>query len=582
MCPRTLPVGLTVLLAAGLFGLVGCDSTTNSPPAPEPAPAAANPPWFEDVTAASGVQFTYRNGEEADHLAIIESLGGGVGVIDYDRDGRPDLVFPGGGSLEGKVVRGHPPRLYRNLGQFKFEDVTGAVGLAAEPFYTHAAAVADYDRDGWPDLALTGWGRVALYHNVPDSRGGRRFEDTKTGFADLTWGTSAGWGDLDGDGFPDLYVCQYGDWSFEKKHPTDCYYVANVRDVCQPRRFEPLPHRLYRSHGNGTFSEESGRLRFRTDGRGLGVVIADYTNDGKPDVYAANDTDENFLYVNRTDGGKLALEEKGFSASVSLDDRGRPNGSMGVDAADYDGSGWASLWCTNYENELHALYRNNGAQRPEHFLYATRLAGIAAIGNTWVGWGTAFADFDHDGWEDLLVAHGHAIRYPQGKTPRKQPPVLFKNASGQFTEITPSAGVYLREPHNARGLVLVDLDADGREDVVITHHNEPAVILKNVAPTAGRHWVGFELAGEGNRDLAGARLVVHAGGRRFTKFLKGGGSYASSPDRRLVVGLGAADWIDKVEVHWPWREVQVFDGVTANRYWRLTEGGKAEAVAKTE
>ena len=588
--PRTIVVSLAAAaVVAGAVAVVvapGCNrGGTSGTGTTDGQPADYGPPWFEDVTAAGGVAHTYRNGEEAGHLAIPESLGGGVAVVDFDRDGRPDLFFPGGGKFEGKTVVGLPPKLYRNLGNFKFEDVTKQVGLDAAPLYSHAAAVGDYDRDGWPDLVVTGWGRVYLYHNEPDGQGGRKFVEVgaKAGFAEHLWANSAAWVDLDGDGFPELYVCQYGDWSFEKNHPTDCVYVAPVRDVCPPRRFKPLPHKLYKNNRDGTFADVTNLLNQGDGGRGLGAVAVDINNDQKPDVYATNDNNPKFLFVNRTAGGKLVLEEKGKLAGVAFDDRGEPNGSMGVDAADYAGNGRAGLWCTNYEGELHALYLNDTpAPGRERFRFATKLSGVAAIGQMWVGWGTAFADFDHHGSEDLVVANGHAIRFPQGKTPRRQPPVLFRNdGTGHFDPITPTAGPYFREPHNARGLVAVDLDNDGKLDLVITHVNEPAVVLRNVAPSAGNHWVGFELAGADRRDLAGSRVVLTAGGKTRTRFVKGGGSYASAPDTRIHFGLGAAEKIDKVEVFWSWKDgSQVVEGVTADRYWKVTEGDPKPADPK--
>jgi hypothetical protein len=549
------------------------DSTSPSPAASGPG-TSSEPPLFADVTETSGVRFTYRNGEEADHLAILESLGGGIGVLDYDGDGLLDLFFPGGGYFEGQQIRGHAPKLYRNLGGFTFQDVTAHVGLERLPFYTHGVAVADYDRDGWPDLAVTGWGRLALFHNESDGKGGRRFVEVgaRAGFVEHLWSTSAAWGDLDGDGWPDLYVCQYGDWSFAKNHPTDCYYKGTLRDVCPPARFKPLPHKVYRNNHDGTFSDMSVALGLRTDGKGLGVVIVDVNGDGRPDVFVANDTDENFLYVNSSRPAAFRLDEKALRAGVARDDRGTPNGSMGVDAADYNRTGRASLWCTHYENELHALYHNDCRGNDEFFTFNTQRAGIGAIGQNWVGWGTGFADFEQRGWEDLVIANGHAIRYPVGPAGRQQLPVLLHNDRGHFTAMSPRGGGYFRAPHNARGLVLADLDNDGKMDLVISHLNEPATLLRNVAATAGRHWLGITLAGKANRNLAGACVTVEIGGARLTRFVKGGGSYLCSGDSRLLFGLGEAATVERVEVRWPWGETQTWPGPTVDQYWRLCEG----------
>lgn len=581
--------GRYLALVLTWFVLGGCHKSP--PPTPPPPPqvpvtsttpaAATGPDWFDDVTTASGINFTYRNGEEANHYAILESLGGGVAVLDYDADGLLDLFFPGGGWFNEQEVRGHPPKLYRNAGDFKFVDVTREAGLEEHVFYSHGVAAGDYDRDGWTDLAVTGWGPLALFHNEPDDQGGRRFVElgAQAGFTEHLWSSSAAWGDLDGDGWPDLYVCQYGDWSFEKNHPTDCFYARPQRDVCPPRMFKPLPHRIYRNNQDGTFTDASKTLGLRADGRGLGVVMADVNADGRPDIYVANDTDENFLYLNRSEPGRFQLEEAGLLAGVARDDRGTPNGSMGVDVADFNGSGLASIFCTNYEAELHALYRNDSREGRELFQFCSQQTGIAAIGQTWVSWGAGFADFHNRGWEDLFIASGHAIRHPAGKAQRRQRPVLFRNEDGRFLEVGRTCGGYFRETHNARGMALADLDNDGRIELVVSHLNEPVAVLRNVI-AACNHWLGLELVGANQRAVTGARVVVECDGRKLTRFVKGGGSYASSADRRLLFGLGAATTVQRVEVAWPWGRTEVLEVPAVDRYWRIDEGkGRARPAA---
>src|SRR5262249_46848107 len=481
-----------------------------------------------------------------------------------------------------KQIKGYPSRLFKNLGNWKFRDVTTEVGLDGPLFYTHGCAVADYNCDGWPDLLVTGWGRIVLYENQPDGKGGRRFVDVteKAGLAEKLWSTSAGWADLDGDGFPDLYVCQYVNWSFENNPKCPGNISSVPRDVCPPRAFAGLSHKLYRNNRDGTFVDVSREARVRPHtgesdkdvepGKGLGVLLIDIDDDGKPDIYVANDTVDNFLYRNRSTKGKLEFEEIGMVSGVARDDRGVANGSMGVDGADYDDSGRPSLWVTNYENELHALYRNQGNRQ---FFFSTSTSGIAAIGQKYVGFGTAFLDIDNHGWEDLVIANGHAIRYPaSGKAPER--PVLLRNVGqGRFVDITPQGGSYFRNDHLGRGLVAADLDNDGRPDLVVSHVNEPVVVLQNEAD-CGNHWIGIELAGKNHHDVVGTKVIAEVGSRRLTRFVKGGGSYCSSPDPRLLFGLGKAEKIDRLTVVWPSRQEQHFSGdkLTADRYWLLSEG----------
>jgi hypothetical protein len=541
------------------------------------------PDLYEDKTAQTGIDFTYHNGQEAGHYAILESLGGGVALIDFDGDGLLDIFVTGGGYYDGpdkKQIKGHPCKLYKNMGGWKFKDVTKEVGLAGIDFYTHGGAVGDYDRDGWPDLLVTGWGGMRLFHNESDGKGGRHFVDVtqKAGLTEPLWSTSAAWADLDGDGYPDLYVCQYVNWSLDKNNPKCGGYTSSVpQDVCPPKTFQGLPHRLYHNNGNGTFtnvSEPAGLRPSLTDkdkadaGKGLGVVIADLDGDGKPDIYVANDTVDNFLYMNKSTRGKLLFDEVGLPTGVARDDRGVPNGSMGCDVGDYNGSGLASIWVTNYENEMHALYKNVGGGM---FLFSTPASGIAAIGQLYVGFGTGFIDFDNHGWEDILVCNGHVIRFPTG-APLQQRPVLLRNkGEGRYVDITKQGGPYFRTGHIGRGVAMGDLDNDGRTDLVISHLNEPVVVLRNVADV-GQHWFGVELEGDGHRDVVGAKIVIDVAGRKLARFAKGGGSYLSAPDKRILFGIGKADHIDRLTISWPGGKEQEWKVDKIDRYCHAVEG----------
>jgi enediyne biosynthesis protein E4 len=576
-----------------LAGLILSAAACNRPAAPAAAREAEEPPGppvFENVTQTSGVVFTYRNGEDtANHLSILESLGGGAAVFDFDGDGLLDIFLPGGGGFAGKDKKdivGYPCKLFKNLGKGRFLDVTAAVGLeklaGGKPwFYTHGCAVADYDRDGWPDLLVTGWGRVALFRNVPvdpkDPSKGRRFEDVtdKAGLGKgITWATSAAFADLDGDGYPDLYVCQYVDWSW-KKHPA-CTYDGKTPDVCAPRYFDGLPHKLFRNTGKGSFVDVSKEAGLHSGGenasKGLGVLIVDINGDGKPDIYVANDTVDNFLYLNKSKPGQLRFEEVGLSSGTARDDRGVPNGSMGLDAGDPARLGKPDIWVTNYENELHALYRNECQPGLAFFNYHTQAAGIAALGQTFVGWGTAFLDVDLDGWEDLFVSNGHAIRYPKnlGVT-RLQRPMLLLNQKGKFVKISKRIGDYGKKEHLGRGVAFGDLDNDGRTDLVLSPTNEPAALLRGIGGV-GRHWLGVDLHGKGHADFVGARVVLEAADGQQTRFAKGGGSYASANDRRLVFGLGEQTKIKAVEVTWPDGSRQKFTEMPVDRYHVLVQG----------
>jgi hypothetical protein len=569
--------------------VAACQSKSNVPlPQEDATTIPSAPPLFEDITSASGVAFSYRNGEEtADHVAILESLGGGVALLDYNGDNLLDIFLPGGGFYTGddkKIIAGCPCKLYKNLGNNRFQDVTVEAGLGkragGQPwFYSHGAAVADYDRDGWPDLLVTGWGHISLFHNVAieasNPRRGRRFVDvTSEAGLDrgITWATSAAFGDLDGDGFPDLYVCQYVNWSFANNlHCSD----GKIIDICPPKNFDGLPHKVYRNNGKGRFVDVSDKAGLVAAGRdsckGLGVLMVDLNDDGKPDIYVANDTTKKLLYINRSKPGEVRLEEVGSTSGTAFDDRGNTNGSMGLDAADFDESGKPCLWVTNYENELHGLYRNQIRSNRIAFQFHTNVVGLAEMGQKYVGWGTAFLDMDADGLEDLFVANGHVMRFQhfQGVT-RQQPALLFQNLGGRFIDVRGQLGEYGRTNHLARGVAVGDLDNDGRPDLVICHQNEPTALLHGIGGK-GNHWLGVQLMGDANADIVGAKAELRVGKRTLTRFVKGGGSYLSASDRRLLFGIGESAKVDSLTVIWPNRDKQEFHNLSLDCYHRIQQ-----------
>lgn len=554
--------------------------------APELPPQA----FFRDMTQVAGIDFSCKNGEEANHYTLLESLGGGVALLDFDGDGLLDIFLVGGGTFSGpddKQITGLPGRLYKNLGNWKFQDVTATVGLEGPLFYAHGCAVADYDCDGWPDLLVTGYGGLALYHNESDGKGGRRFAEVArgAGLQDSGWCTSAAWADLDGDGFPDLYLCRYVDWSWDTHMvcPPDSTIVPH--DICAPMSFTAMRHLLYRNNRNGTFTEVGREAGLRQDGprigMGLGVVAVDVDGDGRPDIYAVNDTTENFLYLNQSSPGKFRFKDCGLESGTAQGTSGKPDGSMGVDAADYDGSGRASLWVTTFEMQRHALYRNISTDKLLLFKHDTNPAGIGVLGSSYVGFGTAFVDVDNDGWEDIVISHGHVRRHPTRGALRQKATLFMNGGNRRFVNSTVQGGPYFQVTHRGRGLAVGDIDNDGRPDLVITHLNAPATLLRNdPQPDIAHHWLGLELIGRKHRDIAGARVVVEAGGRRLTRFAKGGGSYLSASDRRVLIGLGTAPRVERVTIYWPWGGEQHWDNLAIDGYWRLVEGEVAACKPK--
>lgn len=542
--------------------------------------------YFEEVAKAAGIHFVSRNGEEANHLAILETLGSGGAAIDYDRDGLYDLFLAGGGYFGGpdkKQIKGYPCKLFKNLGNWKFRDVTAEMGLEVAYPYAHAAAVGDVNKDGWPDLLVTGYGKVLLFRNEAGSNGARRFVDVtrETGLTGpYHWTSSAAFADFDGDGWSDLYICQYVNWSFAN-HPKCAGFTQAVKhDVCSPRPFAGMADFLYRNDGKGHFVDVSKAAGLHVEckdkmacGKGMGVLVLDLTGDGKPDIYVANDATPNFLYLNQSEPGQLKFQDKAQEMGAAVNDDGFTDASMGVDAADIDGSGLPSLWMTNFEDQLHALYQMQKIGDKRCFAYKTQASGLAVMGTHYVGWGTVFLDLDNDGAMDLVWANGHITLHPPQNNLYQRPMLFKNNGSGHFQNISQQGGAYFEKKHRGRGVIKADFDNNGSPDLVVSHVNAPVAVLKNIFQTKNG-WLGVELAAKDRADVVGAKVTLALGKKTLTRFQKSGGSFASSGDPRILFGLGSCQSPGKLTVHWPYGEpcVEHWNNLAVGQYHRLVQG----------
>ncbi|MDY3560548.1 CRTAC1 family protein [Gemmata sp. JC673] len=559
--------------------------STSEPNAP--APEAPGPFRFTDVIGASGITFRHRDGATPMQY-LPEVMGGGAAWLDYDRDGLIDLFLVQSGEFPPDPQRAASEptsRLYRNAGDGTFVDVTAAAGIVT-PGYGQGVTAGDYDNDGFPDLFVTHFDGGRLYHNEADGRGGRRFRDVTrdAGIALNGWCTSCAFGDVHGTGHLDLFVCRY--LALDLKNYPPCQEPGPngpVRSACGPQHFAGTRSFLFRNNGNGTFTDVSEAAGLDADGKALGVVILDLNDDGKPDIFVGNDEVLNHHFRN-LGGGKF--ESVGLRSGTGATHRGRTMGSMGIEAGDLTGGGRPDLFITTYIQEGTVLFRNLGKGL---FTDVSPSAGMFAASWQKVGWGTALFDPDNDGTLDLFVANGHTRRNAAELLPREdghpqEYPQLAQafqgNGKGTFREVSRSSGPYFGTPRVGRGVAMGDYDNDGRIDLAVTHVGDVPALLRN-AGDSPHHWIRLELEGSrhrnpagSNRDAVGAVVTVRAGGRTLVRYLNGGGSYYSAPDRRVLVGLGTADKVEEVSVRWPngAGTVQRFGQLAADRSYKLIEG----------
>jgi FG-GAP-like repeat/ASPIC and UnbV len=574
---------LAWLAAAGCSEKRGQDSfrpdgvaTKNKAPADEKSPAPfflatpAIPPRFVNVAEQAGIRFRRFSDIVPDRFFLPEIMGGGAAWIDFDADGRLDLYLADGCSLwtpEPGQTR-YVNRLYRNLGDGRFEDVSFLSGTA-DNRYGQGLAVGDFDADGFADLYVTNFGRNTLLRNNGDGT----FDDVTdaAGVGDELWGTSTVWLDVDGDGLLDLYVVNYLNCS--KAEHQICLYDGK-RGYCGPGRWQARPDRVYRNQGDGRFVERARFLGLQAPGgKGLAVSVCDFDGDLKPEIYVANDMMPNFLYTRtRVNAGKTKqttlYREVAEAAGCARSRDGANEASMGIACADFDGDGLVDVFLTHYYQQKSTLYRNLGGLSFEDDSRRTR---IAVNSYQTIGFGTAAIDFDRDGFCDLFVANGHVLGPNYGITVLT-PQLLKNDGAGRFDDVSKSVGGYFDIPVLGRGVAAGDYDNDGDVDLVVTHVDRPTALLRNDTVT-GRNFIGFDLRTRNRIPPIGGRIIVTAGRVQRIVPVTAGGSYLSSGDSRIVVGLGAHRGKVSVAVHWPSGRVDRFPDLSPNVYWQILDRG---------
>src|SRR5215471_2091435 len=532
---------------------------------------------FVDVTQRLGVNFQHR----ASHTSrkyLLETMGAGVALFDYDNDGRLDIFLVNGAPLSDPTAKGTIPqktdsrywnRLYHQKPDGTFEDVTEKAGLEGMG-YGFGVAAGDYDNDGWEDLYVTAYGGNKLYHN----NGNGTFTDVtqKAGVAGSGWSTSAAWVDLDGDGFLDLVVLRYLDWDFDDVWCGE--HKEGYRAYCHPDFFKPTSPLVYHNNKDGTFTEVSQKLGLGKPGKGLGIAIADYDHDRHIDLFVGNDSMVEFLYHNKGDG---TFEDLGLTASVAVDMDGRTYAGMGVDFADYNNDGWPDVVVTDLANQRYALYQNNG---DGSFTYASMTAGISQMTLAHSGWGVRFLDYDNDGWKDLLIAQGHDLDTIELNYPNlhyREPMLLARNTGGRFADVSQQSGKVFHQAWVARGMAIGDLDNDGRLDAVVTTNDGPVHILHNETPSSN-HWISLKLIGhKSNRDAIGAEVTLLTGSISQYATVSTASSYLSSSDKRVHFGLGQDTIAQKVEIRWPSGLTQTLKDVPADHVLQVDEPDTSNA-----
>ena len=530
-------------------------------------------PFFVEVPASkSGITWKHVNGRSP-YYYLPETTGAGCAFLDYDNDGWMDIYLVNSGRCD--FYNPDPPlrnALYRNNRDGTFTDVTEKARVPGGG-YGMGVAVGDYDADGLPDLYLTQYGRSILYHNNGDGT----FTDVteRAGVAAPGWSSSAVWFDYDNDGRLDLFVCRFVDFSKEKNK-----FCGNPetgeRYYCIPRVYDPMPSWLFHNNGDGTFTDVSKETGIAEHlGKAWGVVATDVNDDGRMDLFVANDTAANFLLVNAGNG---KFKEAGLEAGVAYSAEGRPRSGMGVDAADYDQDGRMDLFVDNVDREIYSLYHNNGDGT---FDDQAAVNGLAATTVLMSGWGVKFFDFDNDGNVDLFLANGHPddrVEQHYAQVRYKEPLLLFRNvgpgSQHVFENVSAQAGAVFQRSLAARGLAIGDFDNDGAVDVLVAINNDAPLLLRNTAAKQN-HWLGLKLIGKkANRDAVGAQITWQAGDLKRHIFKVGGGSYLASHDPRVVLGLGARNRIDWVEIKWPEPSglVERFTSLSIDRYITLEEG----------
>lgn len=562
------PRGIGLLTFAGLIGFLSTLQSQTTPGGTLP-PAPRETTGFTEVTDKLGINFVH----QAPHTSrkyLIDTMGSGVALFDCDGDGRLDILFVNGAPYSDPTPKGTIPqktgpaywnRLYHQEKDGTFQDITEESGLEGVG-YGMGVAVGDYDNDGNEDVYITGYGGNHLYHN----NGNCKFTDvTETaGVGGSGWSSSAAWVDLDNDGFLDLVVLRYVTWDWNDLW---CGEPDN-RGICHPDHFPPISMLVYHNDGNGHFTEEAAKLGLNKPCKALGIAIGDYDRDGKLDIFVANDSMEQFLFHQNADG---TFSEVGLESGVAVNGEGRTFAGMGVDLADYDNDGYPDLVVSDLANQKYSIFHN---ERDGSFSYASDATGVGRITLLHSGWSLRFVDLDNDGWKDLLIAQGHDMDTVEKSFPQlryREPMMLLRNTGKGFSDVSSISGQVFKQAWVARGMAIGDIDNDGRVDAVVTTNGGAAHVLHNVTANSN-HWLTLKLVGhKSNRDGIGAlvKLTTKKGSQWVTVTTAGG--YLSSSDPRVHFGLGAESMAQSVEIDWPSGIRQVLKDVAADRIIEVDE-----------